>query len=69
MTKLFEILIKKLKIHNDRSITFSNVSLQLYLKGHSSMDVFHIFQIVQVVPYRKKLLALIEKRMCRNLYY
>ena len=33
------------------------------------MDVFHIFQNVQVVPYRKKLLALIEKRMCRNLYY
>ena len=31
------------------------------------MDVFHIFQIVQVVPYRKKLLALIEKRMYHNL--
>ena len=41
--------------HPWRIVTFSKVegfNLQLYQKQHSSMGLFHIFKIVQIVPNR-----------------
>ena len=48
---------KKCKQHPWRSVTFSKVAgfrLQLYLKKHSFMNVFHFFKIALKVPHHAK---------------
>ena len=51
------VQFKKHEKHTWRSVAFSKVAgfnLQLYKKSHSSMDVFHVFYIVQIVPNHAK---------------